>query len=246
MFDKMLSRVGIGSARVDTILHNFEVARGDMLKGEIRMYGGKAPQVINKFDLELVTTYQQELKPGASGYKLSLRHHSLAEHFTLGAGEEKVLNFELLVPIATPISLGSTKSWIDTLVDVNWALDPKDNDPITILPDPATAHVLAALLELGYAHTEQSGVYLAMSGEYDMPFMQAFEFKATKPVPGMPAELSLLIQANSYDAEIHLELDPIDEMEDGIREGRMVRLRLRQDADFTSETLKKMLEKSEQ
>lgn len=237
MFEQLLSRIGIGAATVETVLTEPSVVRGAMLRGEIRLHGGKAPQDINRIELELMTAYQQELAPGAGSYRLSLKHHSLAEDFTLAAGEAKVIPFETLVPIQTPISQGPTRIWLHTDLDVPWALDPKDNDPLTVLPEPATEKVLLALKALGYAHTHKSGVYLAMPGDSDLPFMQAFEFDATWPRPGRPAQIAMMIQANGYDAECHLELDPHLEEDDDKHSSRMIRFRLRHEAAFGPEQL---------
>ena len=66
MFEPLLSRIGIGAATVDTVLAELSVVRGAMLKGEIRLQGGKAAQDISRIELELMTVYQQELTPGAS------------------------------------------------------------------------------------------------------------------------------------------------------------------------------------
>lgn len=236
MFEQLLSRIGIGAATVDTVLTEPSVVRGEMLKGEIRLHGGKAPQDINRIELELMTAYQQELTPGAAAYQLSLKHQSLAEDFTLAAGEIKVIPFETLVPIQTPVSQGPTRIWLNTDLDVPWAVDPKDIDSLTVLPEPATEKVLLALKALGYAHTDNSGTYLAMPGDADLSFMQAFEFDATKPHPGRPTQIAMMMQANGYDADCHLDLDPNLEDDDKHR-SRMIRFRLRHGAEFGPEQL---------
>jgi sporulation-control protein len=52
---KLLASVNIGSAYVDTILDKSTVRQGEMLKGEVHIKGGFAPQEINKIYLYLVT-----------------------------------------------------------------------------------------------------------------------------------------------------------------------------------------------
>lgn len=231
MFETLLSRIGIGAATVDTVLTQSEVVRGEMMNGEIRLVGGKAPQVIHRIELELMTRYRQDLHEGSTAYDLSIKHFSLAGEFTLSAGEHKVIPFETLVPIQTPISLGPTSVWLNTDLDVPWAVDPKDVDPLTILPEPASQKLLGAFAGLGYEHTASSGTYLTMTSDADLPFMQAFSLVRTVAMADLPETLQVLVQANGYDAEIQIVLP----------QAERVQFRLRHEAAFGIEDLRQKL-----
>ena len=54
-FKKALASIGIGGAKVDTVLENPELQPGDTLKGVIKMMGGKVDQPVDRVYLELLT-----------------------------------------------------------------------------------------------------------------------------------------------------------------------------------------------
>ena len=54
-FKKLLASVGIGQAKVDTILFDEVVEPGGILTGEIQIQGGQVDQEIDKIDLCLRT-----------------------------------------------------------------------------------------------------------------------------------------------------------------------------------------------
>lgn len=214
MFENILSIVGIGAARVDTVLTVPEVTRGQTLSGEVRMYGGKAAQTINGIDLELVTSYRLPYDHNRPGHEVVLWEHNLSERFTLGVGEEKVLPFSCLVPFSTPISQGPAKVWLKTSLDVTLAVDPKDQDPLSVGPDPATQHVLTAAESLGLAQTADSGVCIGVEGFQELTVVQGFVFRPAAPLEGALSglkQLDILVMANGYDAEFQLEINRQDE-----------------------------------
>ncbi|HEY9844023.1 MAG TPA: sporulation protein [Candidatus Obscuribacterales bacterium] len=207
MFDKMLSKIGIGAAKVDTVLHEAEVMRGEVLTGEVRMVGGKSAQKINQVYLDLQTQYVEEGSNGFTTHTHTLHRLEIADAFTLDAGEEVVYDFELQIPLETPISFGSSQSWVQTGLDVSWAFDPKDHDPIQVLPDPASDMVLGAAEELGFIHSDLSGRCLAMETPFDSPFVQVFEMKSTGPIAQHVEYLNILIAADDEQAHVQLDID---------------------------------------
>lgn len=207
MFDKMLSKIGIGAAKVDTVLNDSEVMRGEMISGEIRLVGGKTAQEINKIYIELQTNYLKEHDEGTSTYTHTLHRVDIAEKFTLNAGEEVIYDFEMDVPLLAPVTFGHTHSWVKTGLDVSFAFDPKDHDPVVILPDPATGMVLDAAEQLGFQHTHHSGRCLAMHTHYGVPYMQEFEMKGAGPLGRKIEELDLLIVADEHEAHVQIEVD---------------------------------------
>lgn len=248
MFDKILSKVGIGATKVDTILHESEVMRGDVITGEIRMTGGKTAQTINKLYLELQTQYTVEHDEGVSIQVMTLHRLDIDDHFTLEANEEAVYDFELQIPFEAPVSFGHTHSWLKTGLDVSWAFDPKDHDPVHILPDPATERVLVAAEQLGFHHTGHSGQCLAMHNPYHVPFVQNFDMKGSHTGMGRHIEeLDFMIFADEHEAHIQIELDKrnhglsgwlADEMD---LDERHMRFNLGHDVEFTAADLESVL-----
>ncbi len=250
MFDKMLSKIGIGAAKVDTVLHTSEVMRGEMVTGEIHLTGGKTAQEINKIYLELQTNYLHEHDEGVSTYTHTLHRVDIAEKFVLNAGEEVIYDFELEIPLSAPISFGHTHSWIKTGLDVSFAFDPKDHDNVVITPDPATAMVLDAAENLGFQHTHHSGRCLGMHTPYGVPFVQEFELRGTGPIGRLVEELELLIVADAHEAHVQMEIDKrnhgvmgwiADEMD---LDETKVRYRVPHNGHFSASELEQMIRNS--
>lgn len=212
MFDKFLSKVGIGAAKLDTVLSNPEVMRGEFLTGEIRMVGGKTAQKINKVYLELYSNYQIEYENDhgdehESTSSFVLHRLNIAEAFTLEAGEEAIWDFEIEVPLYTPITMDHPNVWLRTGLDVSWAWDPKDNDAVCVLADPASERVLAAAEALGFEHAHASGRCFQMPNPYGAPFVQEFVFHGRGKMANRVEELEMLIAADNEQAEIVMEVD---------------------------------------
>ena len=207
MFDKMLSKIGIGAAKVDTVLHQVEVMRGDLLTGEIHLRGGKTETKINKLYLELQSNYIIEHDEGSHTQTITLHRLDIEDNIVLAPNEEAIFDFELQVPLESPISFGHTHSWLKTGLDVSFAFDPKDTDAVVILPDPGSQMVLAAAEDLGFHHSHHSGRCLAMHTPYGVPFVQEFELKGSGQLGRVIEELDIVLVANEDLVQVQLELD---------------------------------------
>ena len=61
MFDKLLSSIGIGAAKVDTRLAKKSYTVGETIEGEVFIKGGKNEQDIDNIQLTLMTDYVVEV-----------------------------------------------------------------------------------------------------------------------------------------------------------------------------------------
>jgi sporulation-control protein len=243
MFNKFLSKVGIGAAKVDTVLHNSEVVRGEYLEGEIRMVGGKNDQEINKVYLELYTYYTYETENGESTASFVLHRLDIDEGFTLRAGEEVVYDFELEVPLVTPLTFGHTRVNLKTGLDVAWAFDPKDNDPVQVFAEPATDALLMAAEALGFEHDHHSGDCFEMQHIQGVPYVQEFSFKGRGAIGQHVEELEMIISANENEVAVLMEVDKRNRgfrghMMDALDlDERHIRFSLAHDMEFSAEDL---------
>lgn len=255
MIKQLLSRFGIGAPQIERVEHDPQIARGEILVGQIHLLGGRTAVRIDEIALSLQTEvyyFQGEVRR----HVLSLREQTLRPNLYLQPGEAQVLAFELPVPMETPISLSLAQVWLRTELELPWAVDPKDHDPVCIVPEQATQHVLQAVSALGFEATLSSGGCLAQSEltEIGLPGLtQVFKF-----VPGAHLEhslheiqdLALLVRANHYDAEIQLEINregqlPAGWLPDGARQDqRRLRFRLRHNERFPASGLEELLLKA--
>ena len=172
MFKKMLSKVGIGGAKVDTVLKDLPVVRGEHLSGEIQIEGGKVEQQVEQVYLELSTTYTYENDEGGiSTSSVVLHRLNIAESFELFPRELKTFNFELEVPLVSPVTVGRPVTYLRTGLDVKGSADPKDRDPVAIAPEPATEKLLKAIEALGFEHAPDSGDCIEMENASGVPYV---------------------------------------------------------------------------
>lgn len=181
MFDKLMAAVGIGSARVDTLLESATAEAGGVLKGEVHIQGGEVSQDLDALVLDLASEAIKEV----DDKKVRIGHPwasvEVCGAMTIAAGEERRIPFELPLPLLSPLSVGRQhpKTWVATRADIAMALDPRDKDPLRILPGPVHRAAFEAMEALGFVMT---GAPLELSRKNPATgCLQEFEFK---PAPG--------------------------------------------------------------
>ncbi|MFB6072801.1 MAG: sporulation protein [Halobacterium sp.] len=198
----VLSRVGIGAATVDTILPE-TVTAGDSVDATVRVEGGDTEQDVESVYFALCTEYRTE----ESARKGVVSKSRLAESFTIAPGETREFETEIEIPRDTPVSVGRTRVWVETGLDVDWALDPDDTDYLDVQPGSREAAVLDALEDLGFAvrkgHPVESD--RLFSGQR---FVQEFELvPRSGPFAGAVDELELVTTPGEDGVGCLLEVD---------------------------------------
>lgn len=172
MFKKLLASVGIGSAKVDTQLENDYLVPGEKVRGKIVIHGGGTEQQIDSINLFVMTEAVRESNDRKVYEKVKLGSFAVGESFAISEGEVKEIDFQFTLPIHTPPSLGRTKVWVQTGLDVPSAIDPTDKDYIKVSPHPYMTTILEALTrELGF---QLRKVEMEYSRRYN--YVQEFEF----------------------------------------------------------------------
>ncbi|XKE47078.1 sporulation protein [Halomonas organivorans] len=181
MFDKLMAAVGIGSARVDTLLESDAAEAGGLLKGEVLIKGGEVSQDLDALVLDLASEAIKEV----DDKKVRIGHPwasvEVCGAMTIGPGDTRRVPFELTLPLLAPLSVGRAhpKTWVATRADIALALDPRDKDPLRILPGPVHRAAFEAMERLGFVMT---GAPLELSRRNPATgCLQEFEFK---PTPG--------------------------------------------------------------
>ena len=97
----------------------------------------------------------------------------------IGPGEVKEIPFIVNVPFNTPLSVSQSKSWIETGLDIAQAVDPKDEDAITVRPNAAQQVILDAMDELGFRLKKADTEMLpARHRSGRLPIAQELEYSA--------------------------------------------------------------------
>lgn len=174
----------IGSAQVNTVLLNESISLGEKLIGEIRIKGGKMEQKIDSIYLYFWTFFSN----GQETSKINLSDHKLNDPMVIHPYEEKILPFEVYVDYSLPITTFDQDVYLSTGLSIKDISDPKDTDPVQILPDHLTQSFLNVLSELDYVETEDSGKAISFSKKEPrfasfkriLPFVQPFIFEGKK------------------------------------------------------------------
>ncbi|WP_282177427.1 sporulation protein [Vibrio nereis] len=204
MFGKLKASLGIGAAKVDTVLESMSVFQGETLKGVVHIQGGDVEQHIDAINLKLCTEVKVESDSGASYQSFIIGKLQAVQPFTIQPGENKQVPFELKLDDETPITaLNALKNmchvWVETSLDIDFAIDPKDRDFLEIKPLPVAAKVISAIEQAGFSMVKadvekgylRGGNFSSKSGCY-----QEVEFRNNGFVNKKEIELSFILDGS--------------------------------------------------
>lgn len=201
MFGKLKASLGIGAAKVDTVLENMSVMQGDVLRGTVHIKGGDVEQQIDAISLKLCTEMKVESDESTSYQDFILAKLQAVEPFVIQANETKQVPFELRLDDETPITaLNAHKNqchvWLETTLDIDFAIDPKDRDFVEVQPLPVVAKILSAIEQAGFGMVKadvekgflRGGNFSSKSGCY-----QEIEFRNNGFINKKEIELSFIL-----------------------------------------------------
>ncbi len=222
-FKKILSSIGIGSAKVDTVLEDDEFYPGDEVDAVIKIKGGSTEQTIEGLYLTVNSTYEsvmmvpadedEEEEEGEMTEEEVTRTARLAkinvsDGFTISPDEEKEISISFDLPYYTPLTMGKTRVWVATGLDIDRAIDPKDRDEIDVVPGPLVSAFFGALAEMGFELMEADCEEVERRSSDDLPFFQEFEFKAfSGPFKGRLSELEVVFFVEEDAVEAYIDVD---------------------------------------
>ncbi|MFB6142143.1 MAG: sporulation protein [Halorientalis sp.] len=147
----VLSRLGVGAATVETVLEADRVRPGDAVDARVEVTGGDSAQTVDRLDLAVATAYQVPTAADQPTHATAdLAAVTLAEEFTVLPGEHRVVAVPPVeIPATTPPTIDRTDVWLRTGLEVDWAVDPTDEEPLAVAPGPRVEALLTALEDLG-------------------------------------------------------------------------------------------------
>jgi len=208
-FKKMAASIGIGSAKVDTKIEKSAYYAGERINGEVEIYGGNVEQQINAIYLTLYTTYIKEADDKKYTANAPIQKFKVSDPFIISANETKTIPFSFHIPLDVPVTLGKTKVWVATELDIKSGVDSGDKDYIQIAPSKIASSVLEEVQQLGFKlrQVECEQASYKLRGNY--PFLQEFEFVPTRgEFRGKLDELELVFLSQSENqVEILMQVD---------------------------------------
>lgn len=178
-FNKVFASVGIGSAAVDTKLEKDTYMPGETVQGVVEIRGGKVDQQVDEIYLTLNTTYLRESDDRKYTVTAAIDRFRLTTPFTIRANERKEIPFTFQLPYDTPLTIGRSKVWVATGLDIKGGVDPSDQDQIRVVPNPLMSAVFNAIDNLGFRIREADCEEAPRRLRGRLPFVQEFEFVPT-------------------------------------------------------------------
>ncbi|MEH7093329.1 sporulation protein [Neobacillus vireti] len=178
-FNKVFASVGIGAAEVDTKLEKDTYMPGETVQGVVVIKGGKIDQQIDEIYLALNTTYLRESDDRKYSVTATIDRFRLTTPFTIRAKEKKDIPFSFQLPYDTPLSIGRSKVWVTTGLDIKGAVDPSDKDYIKVIPNPLMSAVFHSVEQMGFSIREADCEEAPRRLRGRLPFVQEFEFIPT-------------------------------------------------------------------
>ena len=93
---------------LDTVLSDTVCVPGGSVVGEVRVYGGSAPQEIETIYLSLMASYEVEVDDAKVRRTADPYRIRLTDRFSVQANQELVMPFSIPVPLNTPASVGKS------------------------------------------------------------------------------------------------------------------------------------------
>ena len=208
-FNKMLASIGIGSSKVDTKLTKSSYEAGEIIRGEVEIYGGNVEQQIDAIYLTLYTTYIKEIEDTKYTSKAPIENYRVSEPFTIQANERKSIPFSFQLPYDMPATVGSTRVWVKTELDIRSGADSEDKDYIEIHPSKIAASVLNEVQNLGFRLRKAECEKASYRYTSKYPFIQEFEYvPVSGPFRGLLDELEIVFLSQAENqVEILMQVD---------------------------------------
>ncbi|WP_297519978.1 sporulation protein [uncultured Clostridium sp.] len=206
-FKNTLASIGIGGAKVDTILHSSQVTSGDAISGVINILGGNVEQNIKRVNLFVRTNYEKESNDKKVIATANIQKHLVEVDKMVFVEERLQIPFSFKLSKNCPISTYRYKVWVATELDIEKAIDSNDCDSLNVVPSKKMQNLFNAFSELGFRSRETENIQ-SIFRINNLPFVQEFEFVPTSgPLYGRLDEVELIISVNESGFNLYLEVD---------------------------------------
>ena len=217
MFKKVLASIGIGAAKVDTVLHTEHLQPGQKFSAEVIITAGDVEQDISGLELALMTKVKVESDEGDYFADHVLEKWAIVEERTLAPGEELRIPFEARLHSETPITeisqgLNQSVVWIATGLNIDFALDATDRDPVYVYPNEAVKTFMAAMDKLGYKLVKadvEKGYIRTSSFSSTSGCYQELEYKPSGLNVFGPKEVELSFVPEALKTHVLIEIDRV-------------------------------------
>ncbi|MEU5264411.1 sporulation protein [Amycolatopsis sp. NPDC021455] len=214
MFNRMLSRFGIGGPSVDTVLDSPHAVPGQAITGQVHVQGGNADAEIGQVVLSLVSRTDAEYGDHGQGGDAEFFRLVVRQGLRVPSDQPVSIPFRLPLPWETPITavggavLPGISVGVRTDLLVEGAPDQGDLDPVLVGPLSSQDKVLDAFGVLGFTFRGTGivpGPPQGVSGE--LGFHQELEFFPPAQYAGRVHQVTVTFVANPDELHVILDAD---------------------------------------
>ncbi|MCL1036321.1 sporulation protein [Shewanella submarina] len=215
MFKKILASVGIGAAKVDTVLQTEHLLPGQEFHAEIVITGGDVPQELSGLELALMTKAKVESDEGSYFRNQVIQQWHLADKTTIQPGEEIRIPFTAQLHSETPVTelpvrMNQTVVWLATGLNIDMALDASDKDHLYIYPNEAVLECMQVMERAGYQMMKadvEKGYISAPGFRSNSGIYQELEYRPNSRSLFGVKEVELSFVPEAHQTHVLIELD---------------------------------------
>lgn len=159
MFERLLSSIGIGSTKVNTVLFQNKIERGREIKGEIHIFGGNAEQKISEIYIHIDSDFHK-FEDEMSEFKEitePILEIKITDPVVINPHEKRVVPFSFILPYYTPITFRDQKVQFQTELKINFFNHPVATHDF-LLNDQFIDSILSFFMKYGFNHQKESGL----------------------------------------------------------------------------------------
>lgn len=212
-FKKLFASLGVGSASVDTVLHEPNVVPGGVVQGEVHIEAGSVDQQIQGLSVGLMAKVEVETNDGEMKQNIEFGRQQLGGALELKEGAKHTVPFQLAVPWETPVTmfmgqqLTGMSIGVSTELAIAQAVDSTDIDPVNVHALPAQQAILDAFGSLGFRFKSADMEKGRIRGtRQQLPFYQEIEFFAPQQFRGL-SQVELSFVADGHEMDVVMEMD---------------------------------------
>ncbi|MFD2166165.1 sporulation protein [Thalassotalea euphylliae] len=218
MLKKILASVGIGKAKVDTILLSDHLTAGESFDVEVVIKGGDVEQELNGIELAVMAQAKAEAEVGDDevtyNKSIVLQHWNQALDLTIQPGEVITRQFTLQlhpeVPATQLFGQQISKVWLQTGLDIKMGIDGSDKDSLYISPSATQLAVLDAVSQSGYRLFKvdiEAGKVRGSGFQSQLNCYQEYEFKPESRSFFGAKEIEVTFVDNGQETGVLIEVD---------------------------------------
>ena len=218
MLKQLLASVGIGKAKVDTLLLVDQLQAGQSFDIEVVIQGGDVEQQLQGLEFAIMASAKAEADLGDSEVEYNksvvLQHWQESFALTIQPGETLTKQFTLdlhpEVPATYLFGHQIGKVWLQTGLDIKSGIDASDKDGLTIIPSATQLAVLQFISDSGYRLFKsdiESGRVRAREFVSHLPCYQEYEFKPQSRSLFGARELEVTFVDNGAETGVLIEVD---------------------------------------